>query len=324
MTPMLEQALAVIKKQGAMRTSALALALRFEGSDEDLDELLRPCIASGQLVACGVTVGPDELRTIEYRTSVNAGGRTQADWIPHRSKAERARDQEAARRRNHNHLFLKPERTYGADQPSDVTATLARVAGVSVPALAHAESRENPPVNLVERIKAAFEKHGPMTVPQLRAHVDHPHMPTTLSQLAERGTLARLGGGKRSTIWGLPGQKTPAAATPDALERGAELGRVKKPKQAKRAGEGSVAMRRKRMKRTSRISAAVAKAAGIKAAKTRAENAARAAAVAFRPAIAADGALLLMGAQTAGELSRSEARVLIDFIRRLDKAEIVA
>lgn len=169
-------------------------------------------------------------------------------------------------------------------------------------------------MNLVDRIKAALEKHGPMTVPQLRAHVDHPHVPTYLSQLAKRDALVRLGGGHKSTVWGLPGQKAPEASP----------GTPTKPK-AKRAGGGGAAMRRKRrVKRTSRISVAAARAAGIKAAKTRAANAARAAAGTFRPAIASDGALLLLGAATAGELNRGETRVLVDFIRRLDKAEIGA
>lgn len=39
----------------------------------------------------------------------------------------------------------------------------------------------------------------------------------------------------------------------------------------------------------------------------------------FRPAIAADGALLLMGQATPSELTPGEARVLADFLRRIDR-----
>jgi len=51
----------------------------------------------------------------------------------------------------------------------------------------------------------------------------------------------------------------------------------------------------------------------------RQETAARAAG-SFRPAITADGALLLIGVADAGELNSAETRVLADFLARVDRS----
>lgn len=92
--------------------------------------------------------------------------------------------------------------------------------GTAAQALARAAQPETGETHmpLVGRIKAAFEKHGPMTTRELRAHVDHDNVAVYCSQLADRGVLGRLGGGHGSTIYGLPTQslkdrKEPAAAT---------------------------------------------------------------------------------------------------------------
>ena len=44
----------------------------------------------------------------------------------------------------------------------------------------------------------------------------------------------------------------------------------------------------------------------------------------FRPAITADGALLLIGQEKAGELNRGETRVLAEFLRRVDRTGVRA
>lgn len=94
-------------------------------------------------------------------------------------------------------------------------------------------TREEPQVTFKERMEKFFSEHGAMTVLQMRAHgVKDAGLSTLLGQAG----FARLGGGKRSTVWGLDGQKAPK---PDALEAGAELGRkAEKPAKKKSAGGG--------------------------------------------------------------------------------------
>lgn len=68
-----------------------------------------------------------------------------------------------------------------------------------------------------ERILRAIEKRGPMDVPTLRSLIDAEHIATTCSQLHRKKKLVKLGGGPKTTIYGLPGQKAPAGgaeATP--------------------------------------------------------------------------------------------------------------
>jgi hypothetical protein len=128
-----------------------------------------------------------------------------------------------------------------------------------------------------------------MTAPQVRSVVDEEHVATTCSQLARKKQLVRLGGGEKRTIYGLPGQKAPA-------------NHYKPVRGAKRGGRPSM-----RKKRAVRPAPAVERESG-----------------AFRPAIASDGALLLMGAATPGELSPSETRILAEFLRRVDRTGVRA
>lgn len=183
-------------------------------------------------------------------------------------------------------------------------------------------------------IAIAFEKHGPMKIKQLRAHVDLDNLGYLLARgcVARPQLFARLAGKTSGTVWGLPTQEAPE---PDALERGADLGRRDKAprhlharKAKKSAGGGSAAMRRKhgrkgRVKRTSQIPV-------NGAAKRRL----------FQVALCNDGALIFLNAKAGDlDLTRDECRGLVkaarhleatelgdvfDFVRRLDGAEVAA
>lgn len=152
-----------------------------------------------------------------------------------------------------------------------------------------------------------FRSHGPLTTRELTARgIDDDNTSTLVGQLAARGTFKVLGGGKRSRIYGLPDQtsadrKVEAGAPPSKKPAAAKAPRSSHRKRRahpkKRAGGGSVAPRRKR---------------AVKAPKK-----------AFRPALASDGAILLLGASRGEfEIPRDQARSLVDLQRRLTAPEI--
>lgn len=86
----------------------------------------------------------------------------------------------------------------------------------SAAAAVHAHPGE--PMSAIDKICIAFAKHGPMTTRQLGAHVKLANLSSRVWQFAARGILGRLGGGKGTTIYGLPDQAAPEAAgeAPDA------------------------------------------------------------------------------------------------------------
>lgn len=278
-----------IRKRGSLRTPAIAVELGI--GEAAVDAMLAPACARGELTTCTVEAGGR--RVIEYRLSISGGGKLVA-YAPNAPKATPAAKNAQARAA---HLRIKTETTFGTDlKPGEINETLARPIRVTAPAPGHRRgAKGEQKVNLVDKIVAAFKKHGPMTTAQLREHHDHPHITTYCSQLAKRGVLGRLGGGKRTTIYGLPDQKAPETTT-DAPPR--SIHRSKAGKHAKkRAGGGSVAMRRK---------------PDLKHPKK-----------AFRPALAADGAILFLGAYRGDfEIRRAEARVVVDLVRRLSGDEL--
>jgi len=153
-----------------------------------------------------------------------------------------------------------------------------------------------------DRIFAAYRTHGPMTTRQLRKHVPGARISMLVAQLANSSQLGRLGGTKCNTIYGLPDQHAPVSA-PDKPPRSIHR------KRRQRAG-GGTAMHKRRVKRMPKL--AKPRAATRKALPQSAG--------AFRPAIAADGALLFIGAAKGDfELNRAEVRVLAEFLRRVDR-----
>ena len=256
-------AIDIIRKRGSMRTPALADELGI--GEAAVDAMLESALLDGRLICCNVETGGRCV--VEYRLSMAGGGKL-VSYMP--------------------------------SQPKPAAPAAPRNEPIS-PAGAMATQEE--PVTFKERMEAFFKKHGPMTVVQMREHsVKDAGLATLLGQAG----FARLGGGKRSTVWGLPGQALPKT---DALKRGAELGkkgqakgahRATRPaKRGKRAGGGSVAMRRK--------------------------SPVKRAAKAFRPALAADGAILCIGAEYGElELDKGQTRVLLDVARKLTPPELAA
>ena len=163
-------------------------------------------------------------------------------------------------------------------------------------------------VSIKDKIVAAL-KRGPMKTRALHAVIGGggAYLSTTLSKLAAEKAIERVGFG----TYGLPGTKADDAPQPRRLPK-------------KRTGGG----RRMQRKRKADKGATARKAWTTRRAAARSESAALAGlkvlANGFRPAITADGALLLIGQEKAGELNRGETRVLAEFLRRVDRTGVRA
>jgi hypothetical protein len=276
-----------------MRTPALATELGI--GEAAVDALLEPARASGALTTCDVETGGR--RIIEYRCSASGG---KYDLLAARATA--------AGKKPPQHIEptaaqVPAKATSGCDAEADSRKVEPATSARAAPAPAVANQGDQEVTTLVDKILAALKKHGPMTTRELRAHVDHPNMPTYCGQLADRGTLGRLGGGKRSTIYGLPDQKAPEKAEAAEVDKAPRAIHRKKKQAKKRAGGGAVAMRRK---------------PSLKGAKKARSNGQ------FRPALASDGAILFIGAHRGEfEIPRAEARVVVSLVRRLTGDELV-
>lgn len=92
----------------------------------------------------------------------------------------------------------------GAEEAARVIAGMRQT---STRTRAHATpSVQTPALTVRAKIEAALREHGPMRATDLAAHVDEKHLGNNCSTLANRGILIRLGGTKRGTFYGLPGQ----------------------------------------------------------------------------------------------------------------------
>lgn len=301
----LEHAIGLIAKRGALRTPALAEALGI--GEAALDAMLEPASRDGRLTTCTVEAGGR--RVIEYRCSAS-GGRYDPIWRKGLHQERRAKGE----------LLFKREETFGTEPPAiEHTPIRAEPAGTFTP-------KGDPAVTtLIERAQALFKKHGPMTKREIAA-LDAA-IADKIAELCAGAHLGRLGGKTAGVIYGLPDQQLadrrsgePASAPKQTADRAPRhLHRKKAPKKAAKAP---------RKRRVKRLGSALARAAARKAWKTR-----RAVVVvspeappagAFRPAIAFDGALLLTGAATPGELNRAEARLLAEFIVRMHKGGVEA
>ncbi len=264
------------------------------------DDLLEPAHADGRLVTCTVSAGGRQV--IEYRCS------TAGQNVNLRDATWRARQANAAAAFSRGATVPPPPR--GPSHEAQAAAPI---------------TPKGDSMSVREKVEAALLAHGPMDVRSLAKHVkDTNHLSTIVAQLARDGVLKKLGGGTRSTIYGTPSQKLDERKSGDALERGAELGRNSAaPKAKRKAGK-----RGKRLARTSRIPAP---ATPSPAAKRKGG---------FRPAIAADGAIIFLGAKRGDfevqpvdvravlnlsrRLTPTELTETLAFIERLDKAEVAA
>lgn len=143
-----------------------------------------------------------------------------------------------------------------------------------------------------DKIAAAFKAHGPMTTRELREHVQITGLNAVVrTEFEEVGTL-----GARKRVYGLEGQTMKDRKGADAGESAPTSSRATR----KPAG------RTKRAPRGSSIPAIATDRVML--------------ASTFRPALAHDGSILLIGQEKAGELNRNEARMLSSFIVRLHES----
>lgn len=265
-----DQIVKTIRELGAARTPVLAQT--FGMSEALVERALWPlCVPGGPLVSCVVEVAGQRVK--EYRASAIGGGKLNDTFTPV------GRPRTAVEK--------KPDPAFGSAR-AVTQALAARFKSASPAPVAPKPTTprkevDAPMSTTTDKIIAAIRKHGPMTSAQLRDHVKDQNATTICGQLARKGKLVKLGGGYRTTIYGVDGQKPPAGA---AQSR----------KQKKRAEGGRATPMRK-----TTVNAGT-----------------------FRPAIASDGALLLMGAATPGELSPAETRVLAEFLRRVDRTGVRA
>lgn len=268
------RALALITSGKAVRDDRLAREL-----DTDMATVsaaLAPACASGALVSCKIErIGSTPVN--EYR--VSAAGPRKAD---------------------DSHLKKPPT-------PPAAVLAAAKAAPVSTPrkSAPPQPSTEGDTMSAVERILAAFEKHGPMTVKEARKHADVAWIGVTCAQFARKGKLVRLGGGPKSSIYGLPGQKLPKG------DGGAVAPNMKKPKPAKK--------RRKTLRKSQRNTATSARPDPNAALRAQVDAALK---EAHRWALTSDGAFVLLGTDT--EIHRPAARALVAFVRELDGGKLAA
>lgn len=320
----LEACHAHLRKQGFARSNVIASQLDLTVAD--VEAQLAHLVAAGELVTCDLQLGEDRVHATEYRASTLAGGQLIA-FKPGRPPA-REPDPVKARLAEWRvpRTPSAPEPLAGTERPERRGSDEQHRRSVhAAPTAAPAAEPQGGEVTMTTDQKAiaiAFEKHGPMKIKQLRAHVALDNLGYLLARGCEARPqlFARLAGKTSGTIWGLPTQEAPK---PDALERGAELGRRsdKPPRHlhARKAKKG----RKRRVKRTSQIPV-------NGAAKRRL----------FQVALCNDGALIFLNARAGDlDLTRDECRGLVkaarhleatelgdvlDFVRRLDKAEVAA
>lgn len=298
-----QRAIALIASGKAIRDDRLAWEL-----DTDMATIcaaLAPACASGALVSCKIErVGSTPVN--EYRLS--AAGPRKAD---------------------DSHLKKPPT-------PPAAVLAAAKAAPVSPPrkSAPPQPSTEGDTMSAVERILAAFEKHGPMTVKEARKHADVAWIGVTCAQFARKGKLVRLGGGPKSSIYGLPGQKLPkgesaAAATAPARrkkatkvkhkKRSAPVRKVQR-KTAPSARRPRVLIKPEKDFRATPPAGGHLRIGHADLGKQYADGPAG-----FRTAIASDGAMLFLGAAAGPfELTRPESRALIEFVRTLDAGMLAA
>lgn len=124
----------------------------------------------------------------------------------------------------------EPRLTFHA-KPAAPGALISRpVAPRSTPA-----ATQEPAMNLRAKIEAALKSDGPMTTRQMRAHVNDERIADCCHELLKQGALVSLGGGPRSTVYALPGQKAAPATPPAAVRNGSPSSRLREAMEALQA-----------------------------------------------------------------------------------------
>lgn len=290
-----------IRKRGTVRTPAIAEELGI--GEAAVDAMLAPEAKRGVLNKCDVLVGGRWI--VEYRCSASGGAMTL------HTREDQKKPPTFPQQRIHE--SPAPQRS-DVEKPSNRAALASSTTG-SASASAGDQPREKAPMTtFFEKVSKIFRERGPLTSRELTAAgVKDANASTLLGQLAKRSKLGILGGGARSKIYGLPDQTLADRKEPKAPETSPTPDRAPRsihPK--KKARRGKVA---KKKQRKTRVAPAASKAA-LKAWETRRKRP-------FRPALAADGAILMLGAKRGDfEIPREQARGLVDLQRRLTPHEI--
>lgn len=219
---MLDTAVNLIRDRGGLRTPGLALT--FHMTEGELDRTLAPlCTPGGPLISCDVEVAGKRVK--EYRASTIGGGKLKEIGYSGAARAQPKKTGEPFGDRTEitqalNARFTPPPRQNERVQ-SPEPATKPAPAQPSRKEISH-------PMTTADSILQALKKHGPMTTAQLRGHVDYKFLSTVTSQLARKGRIVKLGGGTKSAVYGLKGQKAPAgaAAAPKRAVRKVPLNRA--------------------------------------------------------------------------------------------------
>ena len=304
----IDTALAMIRQHVAMRTPQLAEKLG--SSEAAVDAMLEPARTRGELITCQVEAGGR--RVVEYRCSVNGGRYTiHGGFVPLRdpSRAQAPR------------LDLVEQTNAGTAASNTGHADQAPPRPLS-PLQHHQEADVKTTMEQVKAARFQFEKLGPMKARTLAQLVAFDVTPV-LKEGEKLGEFKRLSGKTSGTLWGLPGDKRPAA---DARERGAANGRKKAKTKAKKPAKRAGSKAAKKAWRTRRAN-------GDKARAAPRHNP-------FEAALTSTGQLIFLNAKRGSlELTKDELRgfvkalrhlnedemcTVLDFITRLDGAEVGA
>jgi hypothetical protein len=300
----LEQAVAIVRRRAVVRSYDLARDLGM--SRAEVEELLMSTVEAGELIACKVE-SPEYGAALEYRLAMVGGGTLKTtSYHSEPSKKRPPTPLTPEQLAPLGTATIAIESSYGTEDGKTGRSATQRI---SIP-LTKGMLMTN-----TDKIKAAFEKHGPMTTRQLGKRVDVPFISVFVSQHAKPGgPFVKLGGKKFSYIYGLPGQKLPKG---DGVDIDA-VHATTRTKSGKTKGKKAPGSKRRGVKAARKRAQVLARVQARLAAKAAAEAAARAAPGSFRPAITNDGAILLTGAAKAGELNRGEARELTEFLLRVN------
>jgi len=205
--------LELLRREGDMRAVEIAAALDDGGAPVKILDLLQSLVDDGRVFAVSIETAEGKFRG--YRLAA-AGG---ADRQPGAAQAKPVRQI----------VLAKRETVFGADPAPGAAINLVL-------------KKEIATMSIADKCEAAFKKHGPMTTRQLGAYVNDVGRSAIMSQCAKAGRVVILGGKKFNFIYGLPGQKLPAAGEGvdiDAAHAGRGKKRAKKGKPpSKRTGGG--------------------------------------------------------------------------------------
>lgn len=292
MTELAERAIAHITMDGgANRDTTLAVALGVRPAD--VAEALAPACESGELVSC-VIQRPAAAPINEYRISAS---------LPRFNfRTLSAPEQAAAKAR------VRQARDAIA-RGGFVTAAAAAATKPSAPVARDPQGDRNMETQKI--ILTHLGKRGPVSPGTLATlcGIERFNLNYALKPMLAAGMVEAAGATTKRMVY-LPEDRDKAGAMANAAPaKSAKKGPIKR-----KAVKTAAKVPRKTAKRTAKATRIVS--VSVDAFHPNAGS--------FRPAVAADGALLLMGAALPGELNQAEFSVLVGFMRKMDDGGMFA